>query len=81
MKQIHRVDTNSLVQEFRKKSARDKYHRISQGQYESLVKYKARFDAAYETYVELANLELEDATVAMDFLHSLDPSRYGAFVS
>jgi len=81
VKQIHRVDTNSLVQEFRKKSARDKYHRISQGQYESLVKYKARFDAAYETYVELANLELDDADVAMDFLHSLDPNRYGAFVS
>jgi len=81
VKQIHRVDTNSLVQEFRKKSTRDKYHRISQGQYESLVKYKARFDAAYETYVELTNLELDDADVAMDFLHSLDPSRYGAFVS
>ena len=78
---IHRVDTNSLVQEYRKKSARDKYHRISQGQYESLVKYKARSDAAYETYVELANLELDDADVVMDFLHSLDPNHYGAFVS
>jgi len=80
-KQIHRIDTKSMVQEFRKKSARDKYHRIRQGQYESLVKYKARFDVAYETYVELTNLELDDADVAMDFLYSFDPSRYGAFVS
>ena len=31
--------------------------------------------------MELTNLELDDADVAMDFLHSLDPSRYGAFVS
>jgi len=28
-----------------------------------------------------ANLELDDADVAMDFLHSLDANRYGAFVS
>ena len=81
VKHIHRVDTNSLVQEFRKKSARDKYHRISQSQYESLVKYKARFDSAYETYIELNNNELDDEDVAMDFLHSLDPNRYGSFVS
>jgi len=78
---IHRVNTNSLVQEFRKKSARDKYHRITQSEYESLVKYKARFDSAYETYVELDNTELDDGDVAMDFLHFLDPSRYGSFVS
>jgi len=86
VKHIHRVDTNSLVQEFRKKSARDKYHRITQSQitqsqYESLVKYKARFDSAYETCVELDNTELDDEDVAMDFLHSLDPRRYGSFVS
>ena len=49
VKHIHRVDTNLLVQEFRKNSARDKYHRISQSQYESLLKYKARFGSAYET--------------------------------
>jgi len=70
IKHIHRIDTNSLVQEFRKNSTRDKYHRIDQGQYESLVRYKARFDAAYETYVELAKTELDDEDVAMDFLHA-----------
>jgi len=81
VKHIHRVDKNSLVQEFRKKSARDKYHRISQSQYGSLVKYKARFDSAYETYIELDNTELDDEDIAMDFLHPLNTSRHGSFVS
>ena len=75
--QAHPHSRYEFVQEFRKKIARDKYHRISQSQYESLVKYKARFDSAYETYIELNNNELDDEDVAMDFLHSLDPNRYG----
>ena len=79
MKHIHR-ETNSLVQ-VRGTSARDRYHRVSQGQYESLSSYKSRSDSAYETYVELASADLVDEDVAMDILYSLDPNRYKAFVS
>jgi hypothetical protein len=62
-----------------KKAARDTYNTLAQGVYETIIAYKQRFDAAYEAHRDLENQELDEADVAMDFLHGLDDSRYADF--
>jgi hypothetical protein len=62
-----------------KSESRRVYQAIAQSTYESIVRFKERFDDALANYVEHGNPEMDEDDVAMDFFRSLDNSRYSAF--
>ena len=76
---IHQVASVSKVASVVKKAARDKYASMRQGQFETIITYKERFDAAVEAYNDMENPEMRDADIAMDFLNGLDDNRYAEF--
>jgi hypothetical protein len=45
-----------------------------------LVDFKAHFDTRYEAYKQQENPKKDDEDFMMDFLESLDKTRYGDFV-
>jgi hypothetical protein len=73
------VSTVSKVETVIKKTARDDYRKCTQGEFESIVDYKRRFDARLETYKASGNQPLDDKDIAMDFMYGLDNSRYAEF--
>jgi hypothetical protein len=80
VKEIHMVSTKSKAARVVKRKSCEEYYACKQGAFESLVDFKARFDARYEAYMQQGNPEKDDEDVAMDFLESLDKTRYGDFV-
>ena len=62
-----------------KTTARDKYESMRQGQFETIITYKQRFDAAVEAYNDIENPEIRDTDIAMDFLNGLDDNCYAEF--
>ena len=76
---IHQVASVSKVASVVKKAARDNYASMRQGQYETIITYKERFDAAVEAYNDMENPEMSDRDIAMDFLNGLDDNRYAEF--
>jgi hypothetical protein len=52
---IHQVASVSKVASVVKKAARDKYATMRQGQFETIITYKERFDAAVEAYNDMEN--------------------------
>ena len=76
---IHQVASVSKVASVVKKAARDKYASMRQGQFETIITYKERFDAAVEAYNDMENPEMSDGDIAMDFLNGLDDNRYAEF--
>jgi len=80
VKELHMVTTSSRVEAVVKRKAWEEYAACKQGIFESLVDYKARFDSKYDSYVAQGNPEKNEEDRAMDFLESLDKSRYGEFV-
>jgi hypothetical protein len=76
---IHQVASVSKVASVVKNAARDKYASMHQGQYETIITYKERFDAAVEAYNDMENPEMSDRDIAMDFLNGLDDNRYAEF--
>jgi hypothetical protein len=79
LKKMHMVSTVSKVETVIKKTARDDYRKCTQGEFESIVDYKRRFDARLETYKASGNQPLDDKDIAMDFMYGLDNSRYAKF--
>lgn len=80
IKSLHMVTTTSRVEGVVKRQAYVDYATCNQGAFENLIDYKARHDSLYENYVAQGNAEKTEADQAMDFLESLDKSRYGDFV-
>ncbi len=76
---IHQVASVSKVASVVKKAARDKYASMRQGQFETIITFKERFDAAVEAYNDMGNPEMSDGDIAMDFLNGLDDNRYAEF--
>ena len=76
---IHQVASVSKVASVVKKAARDKYASMPQGQFETIITYKERFDAAVEAYNDMENPEMSDGNFAMDILNGLDDNRYAEF--
>ena len=60
------------------KAAEDDYNNLRHIQF--ITEFKAEFDARLLTYAEHRNLQLSDNQIAMDFLYSLDKSRYSSFI-
>lgn len=77
--ELHQVPTTSKITAYVKKAARDEYHSIKQGPFESIVIYKQRFDAGWEAYRDLDNPPMDESDVAMDFMDGLDDARYADF--
>ena len=75
----HRVATASRIPAVQKGESRRSYQACAQSTYESIVKFKERFDDLRESYVEHGNPEMDEEDVAMDFYRALDNSRYAAF--
>ena len=62
-----------------KKSARQEYEKCHQGEFESIVDFKRRFDTRLEIYKSSGNEEIKAEDAAMDFLYALDDNRYAEF--
>ena len=75
----HRVAVASRIPTVLKAEARRAYQTVGQSAYESIVKFKERFDSLLDSYVEHENPLMEDGDVAMDFFRALDNSRYSEF--
>ena len=80
VKEIHMISTKSKSVRVVKRKSCEEYYACKQGAFESLVDFKARFDTRFEAYKQQGNPEKDDEDVAMDFLESLDKTRYGEFV-
>jgi hypothetical protein len=80
VREIHMISTKSKSARVIKRKSCEEYYACKQGAFETLVDFKARFDARYEAYQQQGNPEKDDEDVAMDFLESLDKTRYGEFV-
>ena len=79
MEATHRVGIDSRIPAVVKAESRRAYQSCAQSAYESIVKFKERFDDLLANYLEYENPEMEDVDVAMDFYRALDNSRYAAF--
>jgi hypothetical protein len=66
----------SKVQDVMKKAAREAYWKCREGGYESLVTYRANFDAVLTSYIAQGNADLGEVSNAMDFFGGLDSARY-----
>jgi hypothetical protein len=75
----HKVNTTSGVSAIKQRSARATYLNCHQGGFESLVSYKERHVAAYKSYKDEGNPEIDEESRAMDFFDGLDRSKYGDF--
>jgi hypothetical protein len=75
----HKVNTTSGVSAIKQRSARVTYLNCHQGGFESLVSYKERHVAAYKSYKDEGNPEIDEASRAMDFFDGLDRLKYGDF--
>ena len=75
----HRVAIASRIPMVLKAEARRAYQAVGQSAYESIVKFKERFDGLLENYNEQANPEMEAGDIAMDFFRALDSTRYADF--
>lgn len=75
----HRVGTTSQIPAWLKSESRRAYQVCAQSAYESIVRFKERFDDLLTNYVEHDNPELSQLDIAMDFYRALDNSRYAAF--
>ena len=62
-----------------RQNAKIKFERTWQYKAESITDFKDRFDYLYEHYIAMGNPELDDQSLAMDFLMKLDNSRYTEF--
>jgi Zinc knuckle. len=80
VKEIHMISTKSKSVRVVKRKSCEEYYACKQGAFETLVDFKARFDTRYEAYKHQGNPEKDDEDVAMDFLESLDKTRYGDFM-
>jgi hypothetical protein len=79
IKSRHQILMTSKVAAVIKKTAREEYTACKQGPFEQIVDFKKRFDARLEALKASGNAEPSSADVAMDFLYSLDNSRYAEF--
>jgi hypothetical protein len=75
----HKVSTTSGVLAIKQRSARVTYLNCRQGGFESLVSYKERHVAAYKSYHDEGNLEIDETSRDMDFFDGLDKTKYGDF--
>jgi hypothetical protein len=75
----HRVGIASRIPAVLKAESRRAYQSCAQSAYESIVKFKERFDDLLASYVEHDNPEMDEDDVAMDFYRALDNSRYASF--
>ena len=80
IKSIHVRSTVSTIDEVVAKQAKDDYHNVKQGEFESIVSYKANFDVRLAEYQHQCKVTLDDNAIAMDFLYGLDKSRYASFI-
>jgi hypothetical protein len=72
----HGVNSVSKVQDVMKKAAREAYWKCRQGSFESLVTYRANFDAVLVSYIEQGNADQGEVSNVMDFFGGLDNARY-----
>lgn len=79
LKNTHMVATVSKVPTVVRKTARKEYEQCKQGEFESIVEYKRKFDAKADIYVASGNAALDAADQAMDFMYGLDDNRYADF--
>jgi len=79
IKEIHLVTTTSKVEAIIKKTARTAYQKCAQGEFETIVEYKRKFDSALEGYKASTNTDMGEKDIAMDFLFGLDDNRYADF--
>ena len=70
----HRVAVASRIPGVLKSEARRAYQACAQSAYESIVRFKERFDDLLENYLEHENPAMDDEDVAMDFFRALDNS-------
>ena len=75
----HRVGTTSRIPSVLKSESRRAYQSCAQSTYESIVRFKERFDDLLASYVEHGNPDMDEEDVAMDFYRALDNSRYAEF--
>jgi len=80
VKSIHVRSTVSTIDEVVAKQAKDDYNNVKQGEFESIVSYKANFDVRLAEYQHQCKVTLDDNAIAMDFLYGLDKSRYASFI-
>jgi hypothetical protein len=59
-----------------KKIARDRLHNCKQNHTESIAEFKRRFDDALAMYNHTGCEEIDEATIAVDFLYQLDSQRF-----
>ena len=62
-----------------KLSARMTYKNLKRGDFESIIAYKERFNAALKAYYDQKNPKMEDGDTAMDFFCESDNARYVSF--
>ena len=79
VEETHKVTTVSKVEAVTKLSARNTYKLMRQGNYESIIAYKERFNAALKAYQDQKNPEMADTDIAMDFFNGLDNARCASF--
>jgi hypothetical protein len=74
------VDTHQTGEErispVAKKIARDRLHNCKQNHTESIAEFKRRFDDALAMYNHTGCEEIDEATIAVDFLYQLDSQRF-----
>jgi hypothetical protein len=79
VEETHKVNTISKVIAVTKLAARKTYKGTRQGNFESIIAYKQRFNAALKTYNDQKNTAIEEVDIAMDFFSGLDDARYASF--
>jgi hypothetical protein len=79
IEKTHNVNTISKVTSVVKLTARNDYHQMRQGQFESIIAYKQRFNNALQAYQHQTNPTMDDVDIAMDFFRGLDNARFAEF--
>jgi hypothetical protein len=79
IKKCHQILMTSKVATVIKKTVREEYESCRQGPFEGIMDFKRCFDAKLDALKVSGNDEPEAADLAMDFLYTLDNSRYGEF--
>lgn len=74
LKDIHLTQIASKIDAVIKAS-KDDYNNCRQGEFESIMEFKAKFDARFLAYDQHGNPKPDDNQVAMEFLYALDKSR------
>ena len=75
----HLVTTTSTDARVIRNKASTEYANCKQGPFVTLFEHRSIFDLKYKAYVSQGNKKKDDEDVAMDFLQSLDNSRYSGF--